>query len=65
MDLHAHLDKTRPELAYRMIFLTGGPFAHGVREFLASGPNVRLDKPFEAEELVAVLERTGARARAV
>ena len=58
MDLHAHLMKTRPELAERMIFLTGGPFAHGVREFLASVPNARLDKPFEAEELAAVVEST-------
>ena len=65
MDLHAHLDKTRPELAARMIFLTGGPFAHGVHEFLASVPNERLDKPFEAEELVAVLERAGAGKRRV
>jgi PAS domain S-box-containing protein len=56
MDLHAHLAKTRPELVERMIFLTGGPFAHGVREFLASVPNTRLDKPFEAEELVAAVE---------
>ncbi len=57
MDLHAHLSRIRPELTSRMIFMTGGPFGQGVREFLASVPNGRIDKPFEAEELVSLLER--------
>jgi len=57
MDLHAHLANVRPELASRMIFMTGGPFGQGVREFLAAVPNARIDKPFEAEELVPLLER--------
>jgi DNA-binding NtrC family response regulator len=57
MDLHAHLAKVRPELASRMIFMTGGPFGQGIREFLATVPNARLDKPFEAEELLPLLER--------
>jgi CheY-like chemotaxis protein len=56
MDLHSRLSKARPELAARMIFMTGGPFGQGVREFLACVPNARLDKPFEAEELVGLLE---------
>jgi PAS domain S-box-containing protein len=63
MDLHAHLAKVRPELVARMIFMTGGPFGQGVREFLASVPNARLDKPFEAEELAALLDEARARTR--
>ena len=64
MELHAHLAKVRPELTSRMIFMTGGPFGQGVREFLASVPNERIDKPFEAEELDPLLDRAQAKVRA-
>ena len=64
MELHAHLAKVRPELTPRMIFMTGGPFGQGVREFLASVPNERIDKPFEAEELDTLLDRAQAKVRA-
>ncbi len=63
MDLHAHLSKVRPELTPRMIFMTGGPFGQGVCEFLASVPNGRIDKPFEAEELGPLLVRAQGQVR--
>ncbi|MDB4933568.1 MAG: sensor histidine kinase [Labilithrix sp.] len=61
MELHALLAKDKPALAERMIFMTGGPFGHGVREFLARVTNPRIDKPFDAEELLPMLAVEGAR----
>jgi len=60
MDLHARVLERRPELAERFVFLTGGAFTAGAREFLARVPNRCVEKPFEPaalRELVAkVLE---------
>jgi signal transduction histidine kinase/ActR/RegA family two-component response regulator len=50
-ELYAELVRTRPEQAERMLFLTGGAFTSGARDFLDEIPNPRLDKPFDVEEL--------------
>lgn len=34
-----------PELASRLVFVTGGAFSAGAREFLARVDNARLEKP--------------------
>jgi CheY-like chemotaxis protein len=47
MDLHERVARSAPEVASRMVFLTGGAFTDGAREFLARVPNARLEKPFE------------------
>jgi PAS domain S-box-containing protein len=60
MELHERLVEARPELAARMVFITGGAFSSGAREFLERVPNPRLEKPFDSQslrELVATLER--------
>jgi signal transduction histidine kinase len=49
--------QTAPGLARRMIFLSGGAFTPRTRDFLARVPNPRLEKPFEAKNLLAVVER--------
>jgi PAS domain S-box-containing protein len=51
MDLHDRLAATAPEVARRMVFLTGGAFTDGARDFLARVPNVRVEKPFEPSVL--------------
>ncbi len=51
MDLHERLARSAPEVANRMIFLTGGAFTDGAREFLARVPNPRIEKPFEPAAL--------------
>jgi PAS domain S-box-containing protein len=48
MELHARLAASRPDLAARMIFMTGGAFTERAMAFLDSVPNVRLEKPFES-----------------
>jgi len=56
MELHAYLCEEHPELAARMVFMTGGAFTPAAADFLARVDNPRLDKPFELAELQAVLE---------
>jgi signal transduction histidine kinase len=57
MDLHAALAATRPELARRMVFLTGGAFTPAARAFLERETVVCLEKPFELAALRAALAR--------
>jgi PAS domain S-box-containing protein len=62
MECHEALRTSRPELARNMIFLTGGAFTAKARAFLDRVPNVRVDKPFDADELREVVARGVARA---
>jgi signal transduction histidine kinase len=63
MELHAQLRTVAPDQAERMVFLTGGAFTGGAREFLAAIQNAVVEKPLERKDLVAViaeiLERKG------
>lgn len=51
MDLHAWAMEIVPEMARKMIFMTGGTFTQRAREFLASEEVVYLDKPFDLTRL--------------
>jgi nitrogen-specific signal transduction histidine kinase len=58
MDLHDRLVAVRPELAERMVFMTGGAFTQRASAFFGSVPNLRIEKPFDSanlKELVRVL----------
>jgi PAS domain S-box-containing protein len=55
MDLHAALLADCPEQAARMIFMTGGAFTPRAREFLDRTANLRLEKPFDAQQLRALV----------
>jgi PAS domain S-box-containing protein len=55
MELYARLAETTPDLAARMIFLTGGAFTTRARAFLDQIPNSCLDKPFNVQRLRAVI----------
>jgi CheY-like chemotaxis protein len=46
-----------PELKGRFIFLSGATFAPEARSFLDGLPNLRLDKPFDINELVALVQQ--------
>ncbi|MFY0569628.1 ATP-binding protein [Archangium lansingense] len=54
MDFHAALQRLRPELTGRVIFLTGGAFTAQAKTFLEKVPNRRVEKPFNARALLAV-----------
>ncbi|WP_224240500.1 ATP-binding protein [Hyalangium gracile] len=51
MDFHAELSRRMPERAAHVIFVTGGAFTPGAREFLSRITNVRVEKPFDAKAL--------------
>jgi PAS domain S-box-containing protein len=51
MDLHDSLAVTHPELAARMVFMSGGAFTERARAFFESVPNMRLEKPFDVANL--------------
>jgi len=55
MDLYDEVERSRPELCPRIIFMTGGTFTARAREFLSRVPNPALDKPFDLETLEALL----------
>jgi CheY-like chemotaxis protein len=48
IDVHRWLVETHPELARKVVFVTGGAFTSGAREYLAQIDNPRLEKPFNA-----------------
>jgi light-regulated signal transduction histidine kinase (bacteriophytochrome)/CheY-like chemotaxis protein len=55
MEIHDELARRVPEQADRMVFLTGGAFTQGAREFLETVPNPRIDKPVEMTGLLEIV----------
>jgi PAS domain S-box-containing protein len=55
MELHAAIERRDPAQAERIIFLTGGAFTPGAREFLDDVSNHRVEKPFNARGLRALV----------
>ena len=61
MDLHAWLVEHQPDLADRMLFITGGAFTPRARQFLASVNNPCFEKPPDTARLMDCLQRLPAR----
>ena len=61
MDFYETIIKVVPDQAERIVFITGGAFTSQARAFLDRVPNQRLEKPFELEQLRALVN---ARVRA-
>lgn len=57
MEVHAWVQDEAPELLSRMVFMTGGAFTRNASDFLEQVQNRHLEKPFEVESLVEVLDR--------
>lgn len=57
MDLHRDLERTDPELAGRMIFLTGGAFTPAAQQFLSDNSKEYIEKPFDSSNLRAIIQR--------
>jgi PAS domain S-box-containing protein len=55
MALHDQLEKELPDVAQRMIFITGGAFTPRGIEFLDRVPNPRIEKPFDVGSLLALV----------
>jgi signal transduction histidine kinase len=50
-EFHARLMVQNPDLAKCVIFMTGGAFTSSARAFLDEIPNLRIDKPFDPQQL--------------
>jgi CheY-like chemotaxis protein len=57
MDLHHALSIVAPELAKKMMFLTGGAFTEKAQSFLAEPPKEHIEKPFDATNLRSIVNR--------
>ena len=51
IELHAALVRMAPELAAKMVFMTGGAFSPSASDFLAHTTNPTIDKPFRPAAL--------------
>jgi PAS domain S-box-containing protein len=56
MELYLSIVSGAPEVAGKMVFLTGGAFTPQTREFLDVVENLRVDKPFSPTELRALVQ---------
>jgi signal transduction histidine kinase len=61
MDLHRRLQARAPELAQRIVFMTGGVFTDGARDFLAGVPNPCIEKPFDLKALRELVSQRAPR----
>jgi CheY-like chemotaxis protein len=55
MEFYELLERELPELARRVVFLTGGAFTPKARAFLEQAKNARVYKPFEVGALRALV----------
>ncbi len=55
MELYDIVQRERPELLPRLVFVTGGAFTKAAREFLAAIPNPTVSKPIDTAELSRVI----------
>ena len=51
MDCFEELSRRRPDMASRMIFITGGAFTPRASQFVEANPGRCLEKPFEPNAL--------------
>ena len=64
MQVHAWVQREAPAMLPRMVFMTGGAFTRNASEFLEHVQNRHIEKPFEVNDLVDVLDRTIRKAAA-
>jgi two-component system cell cycle sensor histidine kinase/response regulator CckA len=55
MELHAEASRSMPAAGERFIFMTGGAFTPTAKAFLDASPNLRFEKPYDAQELRVLL----------
>ena len=55
MDVYADFKSRDPDLAGRMVFLSGGAVTQKARDFYEQVPNTKIEKPFDAARLREVV----------
>jgi nitrogen-specific signal transduction histidine kinase/CheY-like chemotaxis protein len=56
MDVYSHLRAHVPELAERLVFISGGAYTQATRDFVRSVRNRILEKPVRPDELLATID---------
>ncbi|MDD9941911.1 MAG: response regulator [Myxococcales bacterium] len=59
VDVYRHVAQRRPGAEKRIVFVTGGAFGDEIVRFIESVPNELVSKPFDRDNLRAVVERVG------
>ena len=63
-EVYEQLEKTRPDLCARMVFMSGGAYSERTEEFASTTKCPLVSKPFDTKAVRAlVTERVAARAR--
>jgi DNA-binding NtrC family response regulator len=57
-DVHAWIQKNRPELCSRIILISGDTANSETQELLAQSGTPCIEKPFRVQQLLAVVEKT-------
>jgi CheY-like chemotaxis protein len=57
IDFYEEIVSHYPDVTSRIIFITGGAFTVRAREFLDRVPNQRVEKPFDARVLLALIDK--------
>jgi CheY-like chemotaxis protein len=60
MEWYEEVRALSPDLARRVVFVTGGAFTDAARAFLERVPNPHLEKPFAPADVRAVVARLAA-----
>jgi PAS domain S-box-containing protein len=63
MDLYAELGRASPDMAGRVVFMTGGAFTPRAVTFLREVPNQKIGKPLNLEELRMLVTQRAVEAR--
>ncbi|MEI9938695.1 MAG: response regulator [Pseudomonadota bacterium] len=58
IEFYEQLLRARPDLAHRVVFLTGGAMTSTASEFLRVVPNQRVQKPFGVRDLRTMVQQT-------
>ncbi len=57
-DVHDWIRKNRPEMASRIILISGDTANSETQKLLASSPTPCLEKPFRVQKLISMVEKT-------
>lgn len=57
IDLYDEISKNKPEIAKKMVFMTGGAFTDRAKEFLEQVQNEKIDKPFNIEKIQKIVKK--------
>ncbi len=61
MELYRSLEKQRPGMERRLIFMTGGAFTSRASEFLRATENVHIQKPFNVDQVLSLVAEAAGR----